>query len=140
MTYTFDDLKADVKKEAEALRVHATKEEREKLDFSNLDPASRIGCIYGGMTGDCDSFRAIQLISKCACRYIADNSFSEIRHEGFERIAENVNGKIVEDLINQRHGADVAHYSAIEAYILLPEAKNANLIAYLRGETENLEL
>jgi hypothetical protein len=33
-----------------------------------------------------------------------------------------------------------SRYSAIEAYILLPEANNAGLIAFLRGETENLEL
>jgi hypothetical protein len=32
------------------------------------------------------------------------------------------------------------YYSAIEAYILLPDARNGFLIAYLRGETDNLEL
>ena len=32
------------------------------------------------------------------------------------------------------------YISAMEAYIMLPEAKNANLIAFLRGETETLEL
>jgi hypothetical protein len=35
---------------------------------------------------------------------------------------------------------DTFHFSAIEAYIMTPEANNANLISFLRGETETLEL
>jgi hypothetical protein len=138
--YTFKQLKEDVRKEAEALKIHATKEERGKLNIKRLQPETRYGCIYGGMTGDCDSDRAIELISKCACRFIVDNSFTEIEEEGFERIRKKVNGVKVDDLQDKRHGSKQAHYSAIEAYILLPDAKNTNLIAYLRGETEMLEL
>jgi hypothetical protein len=140
MSYTFEQLKEDVRKEAEALRVHATKEELQKLDAKLLRPESRYGCIYGSMTGDCDSFRAITLINKCACRFIIDNSFTEIQEEGFSRISKKVNGAIVENLSHKRHGSVEAHYSAIEAYILLPEANNIALISYLRGETETLEL
>ena len=139
-TYTFEQLKEDVRKEAEALRKEATKEELARLNFKSLEPETRVGCIYGRMTGDCDSSRAIELISRCACRFIADNNFSDIRYDGFERISRYVNGAKVPDLINKRHRSEVSHYSAIEAYILLPEANNANLIAYLRGETETLEL
>lgn len=138
--YTFENLIDDVKKEAAALKVHATKEELGRLDFKRLYPSERGGCIYGSMAFDCDSERAVELISKCACRYIADNSFNHIAIEGFERISEYVNGTVVDDLSNKRHGSDIAHYSAIEAYILLPEAKNANLIAYLKSETETLDL
>jgi hypothetical protein len=35
---------------------------------------------------------------------------------------------------------NLKYLSTIEAYIMLPEANNANLIAFLRGETESLEL
>lgn len=139
-TYTFDQLKDDVRKEAEALKVHATKEERERLDIDDIDPADQRKCIYGGMTGHCDSSRAIELISKCACKYVADNGLNYIPIEGFSRIQNHVNGTKVTDLAGMRHGSDTAHYSDIEAYILLPEAKNANLIAFLKGETDNLEL
>jgi hypothetical protein len=139
-TYTFEQLKEDVRKEAEALRVHATKEEIDRLDFKQLDPEAINGCIYGSMTFSCDSARAIELITKCACRYVADNSLNYIASEGFDRIAKHANGSTVSDLAGQRHGSDLAHYSAIEAYILLPEARNENLIAYLKGETDNLEL
>lgn len=142
MTYTFEQLKEDVRKEAEALRVHATKEELGNLDIETLDPETLRKCIYGCMTGHCHSDRAIELIGKCACRYIKDSFFADIKYEGFERIAKKVNGASVPDLYTNRKCDDdePTHYSAIEAYILLPEARNANLIAYLRGETDNLDL
>lgn len=57
-----------------------------------------------------------------------------------ERIQKGVNGTTVAGFINSRTCIEDVHYSAIEAYILLPEARNANLIAFLRGETDNLEL
>lgn len=140
MTYTFEDLKADVKKEAEALRVHATSEEIARLNIDKLSPEDMASCIYGQMTGDCNSFRGIDLINRCAIRYIKDGDLSYISRDGFERIQKFVNGATVDNLYENRHNGMDAHYSAIEAYILLPEARNANLIAYLRGETETLDL
>jgi hypothetical protein len=119
-TYTFDQLKEDVQKEAEALRVHATKEERERLDIETLDPANTKLCVYGLLTGDCDSPRASRLIKECAPIYITGES----DEDGMETVAEFKS----------------YHYSPIEYYIALPEANNANLISYLRGETETLEL
>jgi hypothetical protein len=140
MSYTFEQLKDDVRKEAEALKIHATVEELSKLNIEELDPETRTDCIYGGISGDCDSPRAIELISKCACRYIIDDHLPGIKYDGFERIAKYINGTKVADLHKKRHGSEFAHYSAIEAYILLPEANNANLISFLRGESETLEL
>lgn len=139
--YTFEQLKEDVRKEAEALRVHATKEERERLEFKALDPERTRHCIYGLMTHNCNSDRAIQLISDCACRYIRDNGISGIKREGFARIQQKINGSKVDTLQECRIALKgIAHFSAIEAYILLPEAQNASLISYLRGETETLTL
>jgi hypothetical protein len=140
--YTFEQLKDDVRKEAEALRVHATKEELGRLDIETLDPEALRKCIYGCMTGHCHSDRAIDLIGKCACRYFKDAHFADIKDEGFDRIARKVNGTSVPDLYTNRKNEEQAsvHYSAIEAYILLPEANNASLISYLRGETETLTL
>lgn len=119
-TYTFEDLKADVAKEAAALRVHATEEERGRLDFLSLNPTDMAMCIYGQMTGDCDSHRASRLIKNCTSIFIDNNS------EGLEMYL----AKEFRDY----------HWSPIEYYILLPEARNANLIAYLRGETDTLQL
>jgi hypothetical protein len=141
MTYTFDQLKEDVKKEAEALRVHATKEELGSLNLDQLFPESIYKCIYGLMTGNCSSVRAAMLINTCACRYVKDACLTEIQEQGFERIQKKVNGANVVNFVKERtEGPYTRHYSAIEAYILLPEARNENLIAYLKGETETLEL
>lgn len=141
MSYTREDLINDVTKEAQALRVHATKEERERLNFAELNPEHINKCIYGQMTGSCNSERGAALIYLCACRFIKDASLTDIQHDGFERIQRKINGNTVVNFIkNRTEDLYVTHYSAIEAYILLPDAKNANLISYLKGETETLDL
>lgn len=117
--YTFEQLKEDVRKEAEALRVHATKEERERLCLELLDPAHTEKCYYGLMTGECDSSRSVELISKCTQKFY---------HVGSK-------GPFPAD-----RGFITNRWSPIEAYGTLPEAKNANLISYLRGETDTLTL
>ena len=142
MSYTFEQLKEDVRKEAEALRVHATKEERERINLKDFFHRGRHSCIYGLATFDCHSQRAAELIQKCTPRYFKNKRLTDIRFEGFKGITKRVNGMQVKGFVQSRTSDDIEskHYSAIEAYILLPEANNANLIAYLRGETDNLEL
>jgi hypothetical protein len=141
MTYTFDQLKEDVRKEAEALRVHATSEERAQLNLQRLEPSHRRHCVYGMMTGDCFSGRSATLIKACTYRYFKPAVISDIERHGFAGVQDNANGTEVIDFLEERIEAiDPCHYSAIEAYILLPEARNENLIAYLKGETETLEL
>lgn len=138
--YTFEQLKEDVRKEAEALRVHATKEERERLDFARFNPRREDGCIYGQACGCCHSVRAVTLIQLCTPRYFKDEGFTKIKYEGFEGVQKRVNGETVENFIKDRSNKVVGHFSAIEAYILLPEAQNESLISFLRGETETLTL
>lgn len=141
MTYTFEQLKEDVKKEAEALRVHATEEELEKLDFTIVDPTHKQLCYYGQMTGNCFSRRAAELIDKCCSRYFAPELMPNGGHVNMKRVSKYANGTKVKDFVNERSSMiEETHFSAIEAYILLPKAKNKNLIAYLRSETETLEL
>jgi hypothetical protein len=141
--YTFEQLKEDVRKEAEALKVHATKGEREKLDFKTLNAAHASLCYYGQMTGNCYSQRAAELIKKCCCRFFNGDVMPDLEEDNndFEAIQSGNVGTEVEGFINARISPGrLTYYSAIEAYILLPEAQNANLIAYLRGETETLTL
>ncbi len=140
-TYTFEQLKEDVRKEAEALKVHATKKELVRLDISKLRPDNMSRCVYGLMTGNCYNERAAILINNCAIRYFRDGVISSLEINGFQGIHEFINGSTVDDFVTSRRNMEKAvHFSAIEAYILLPEANNANLIAFLRGETETLEL
>ena len=117
--YTFEQLKEDVRKEAEALRVHATKEERERLDIETLNPNQVTKCVYGLTTGSCFSERAVELIQNCAPVYYSTRSLSTLEI---------------------KYSYNIIRWSPIEVYIQQPEANNANLIAYLRGETDNLEL
>lgn len=143
-TYTFDNLKEDVRKEAEALRVHATSNELKNINLEAFNPRHYDGCIYGMCTGDCHNERAIELIQQCTPRFFKEEIFEDIPVFGVEGIVKNANGTTVSNLFGERtgeyEGEGYVHYSAIEAYILLPEARNANLIAYLRGETDNLDL
>jgi hypothetical protein len=117
--YTFEQLKDDVRKEAEALKIHATKEERGSLSNELLNPYSHDRCIYGLMCGDCYSDRAEFLKITCAKKFVSDTNISA--------------AKVIE-------GQGMIYYSPIESYIQQPEARNANLIAFLRGETETLTL
>jgi len=141
-TYTFEQLKEDVRKEAEALRAHATKEEVEKLNLESFDPNLPSACIYGQMTGSCTTMRAHSLIAKC-CSVMVDNeqynpdSDDAISIVVKRPVSVNYMRKIRQD---DESSTYLKYLSAIEAYILLPKAKNANLIAFLRGETETLEL
>ena len=65
-------LKNLVKEEARNLRIHATKDERMKLDFETFDPEHSRRCIYGQMAGDCDSERAIELLNISTKPYAFD--------------------------------------------------------------------
>lgn len=138
MEYSFDQFIWEVTNEAIMLRENATKEELAKLDFKHLDTMSQWGCIYGQTTGDCFSQRAAELIQLCCPRYFhkgAVNHFND-----FHNVATNANGTAVVNFKKSRTGIDrnKKYYSAIEAYITLPTAKNRNLIAYLRGQAETL--
>jgi hypothetical protein len=54
-----------VLKELKAIKVNATPEEINRLDFSTLATRSTCGCYYGQMTGNCRSDRAQELYAKC---------------------------------------------------------------------------
>jgi hypothetical protein len=100
--------------------VHATKEELGRLDFEVLDPNHPERCIFGLMTGECDSDRASELIQLCTKVFLKNKDCS--------------------DEIEVTDKFKKWKWSPIEVYIMRPEARNENLIAFLKGETDNLEL
>lgn len=134
----------EVINEAVALRQHATRAELASLDFGSFDPMWPSSCIYGQATGTCFGKRASQLISLCCPRYF--HSGAIIRDNTLNTIVRNVNGTEVPNLEQIRANGrkffsnTTMYYSAIEAYIVMRGAKNKNLIAYLRGETEELDI
>lgn len=62
--------------EATNLKKYATPEELDKLTLERLNPANVFNCIYGQMTGSCNSARALELIQKC-CPKAYQNSESD---------------------------------------------------------------
>lgn len=120
-TYTFEQLKQDVKKEAEALRVHATAEERGRLDIETMIPSHCKKDIYGQMTGEFDSGRATELKQKCSSVFI-DGDIPNL------------------ELIDIHECFTDFSWTPIEYYELCAEANNASLIAYLKGETDTLDI
>lgn len=118
-----ESLKQLVRDEAARLREFATVEERDRLDFSRLDPSREHLCIYGQMTGDCFNKRTQELLSYCAIRFSRWISYYHpVNNPKFYKSG-------------ARNG-----FSAIEFYIYQPYAKNAEIISYLKGETDILEL
>ncbi|MDL5044618.1 hypothetical protein QQ054_00965 [Oscillatoria amoena NRMC-F 0135] len=119
-----EELKALVRQEADNLKIHATTQELSYLSFQTIDPDQIFNCIYGQMTGDCTNFRAVELLNYCAVPYSNRlDIYEQPRKQEFKRFF----------LMNNP-------FSAIEFYIYQIDAKNENLISYLKGETDNLEL
>lgn len=149
INYTKAQFLKDVEKEVRALKKTATKDELLKLDFDNLDPDSGTRCIYGQITGECSSPRASELIFRCCARYVEnlpDNGHHEFpAAKGFNVVKPLINGTSIEGVTDlksfrQHRGFVLNYFSSLETYIMLPNAKNKNLIAYLRGERKNLVL
>lgn len=137
MTYTKEQFLKDVAAEAKALREHATKEELGRLQLHALDPMHTDYCVYGLMTGDCQSDRACDLIGNCCQRFFVNEGVQ--LPKTVTTILKRVNGKKLKSVKEDRAFA-INHLSAIEVYIGQSNAQNKNLIAYLRGEREDLVL
>ncbi len=112
-------LKKLVIEEAILLKQHARIDELEALNFNKLYPNRRKSCIYGQMTGDCHSNRAIDLLNLCTKPYISETFMPE-------------NRKFTYNIFRA--------FSPIEHYIDENDAKNDILISFLKGEIGELIL
>ena len=112
---TKKDFFAEVITEVEHLKKTATQKEIGRLDFSTLDATNYQLCIYGQMTGDCHSDRAVELANK--------------KYEGISK-----DGGSFTEWNNSIYSAASKDISPLEVYITLKGAKNKSLIAYLKGE------
>lgn len=144
MQYTEADLIADVKAEAEKLKNTATATELARLNIKYVRPDSHSHCIYGQITGSCFSGRATALIMACTPRYFERDVIEWVCTQD-EKMPVNeairfANGTVVESFASDRQQRWPMHYSAIEAYICTEGAKIKNLVGYLKGETDTLEL
>lgn len=131
---------ADVRHEIEALKVNATKAELGTLDFKEFDPQFPHQCIYGQISGDCRNERAHLLMDRCCIRQMdAGSGVNRLNGEAFADITDLINGAYDGRTWIAGFGSrNWSYLSALEGYINLKDAKNANIIAYLRGERNDL--
>lgn len=120
------ELKKLVVAEAQALRKHATQEEKDKLCLELLRPTHRSSCVYGLMTGHCHSYRAFELINKCS------QPFSEDLFYNREDIMDCEFKFSKSKKIEFQRSAD-RDFSPIEYYITLPGAKISDLIGLIKS-------
>lgn len=154
-TYTEVQFLKDVKAEATALKQYASKDELEKLNDEIINPFHYQECVYGLMTGDCYSERASELIFNCCKKFFVSHIDEDYLIDlsrrkpnlDFNEISDFVNGSVVpgvstvEDFHTCRKNENCdEHYSSIEAYIIMEDAKIPELIAFLKDETQTLEL
>ena len=137
---TEDVFLSEVKHEIEQLKIHATEDEKNNLDFRAFDPYSAFYCIYGQMTGQCTTERAKELMDLSCLRVFKQNILRNKRLN-FSNVLEFLNGAYTgQDWINIYYGRKLIYLSALEGFIALPEADNEAIIAYIKGETEILNL
>lgn len=131
-----EEMKALATEEAIKLKEHATKEELARLNLFLLNPYSPKDCIYGQMTGNCNSKRAQLLIMECAER-VYDVMSDEIDN------LPPLNGRPY--LIDRGNENARMHEWQSPIEVLLyddtgGEFARQKLIAFLKDETQTLEL
>lgn len=115
--------------EAKALKRHASEQERQNLNFEDLNPVCPDRCIYGQITGGCFNDRAIELIEKCAKRVYRGNKGIQMikRHD--------LNG-------SPKDKNRFSYWSPIEVFIARrvdgQDQANEKLIQFLKGEIKTL--
>lgn len=128
----------DVKHEIDMLKKYATEEEKYNLNFRRFSSSNVHECIYGQLTGNCSSIRAKQLMDLSCIRVLSDNP---IKRNGisFEILKKYINGKYTgQDWEDGDRGLD--YLSSLEGYINLDDAKNEQIIQYIKGEIDTLTL
>lgn len=126
-----------VKQEAISLKANATKAELKKLNINTLDSNESDLCIYGQMTGHCESDRAHILIEKCCERVYKPKYDCELIEEV------KLNGK-PKNLVDLGYTRLLRYVSPIETFIFHNEnvwnevENNKILIDFLKGKTTEM--
>lgn len=131
----------DVRTEVESLKVHATKSEISELNIKTFNPMKKHLCIYGQMTGSCESKRAKELMDK-ACVRVTNSDGDAFVWEKFDKVADKINGEYTGQTWEKATVSKRAYtyLSMVEAYIFLDGSSPKNIIDYLNGDVDTLEL
>jgi hypothetical protein len=108
-----------VQKELDTIKAKATKEEIGRLNLNTFNHTHTENCIYGQMTGNCDSVRANELGPKIY-RDPPSRRYSPFSYQSFK------NGIFI---------------TALEKYLyMVHEPKHKEIIQYLKGDLNTIKL
>lgn len=113
----------EVKAELDNIKSKATQEEISKLDFNGFDHKYNDTCIYGQMTGWCNSDRAKELSPK---------------------VYKTITKTVIEGYLpfsKQNMSTNEKRYTALEKYLyMVKRPMHEKIISYLKGEIDTIEL
>lgn len=116
----------EVKQELDTIKEKATKTEIGNLNFDRFNHNSVSNCIYGQMTGDCDSPRAKELYPK---------KYDDVWDESIAVVGE-INRSFKSQ--SMREGT---YLTALEKYLYMTTRNKHNeVIKYLKGEINEIKL
>jgi hypothetical protein len=109
--------------EINTIKKRATKKEIAKLNSKIVDPLHSENCIYGQMTGHCDSKRAKELYKK---------TFENVQ------LRPSFNSKVP---FNKQVFSAGEKFSALEKYLFMVDKKvHKHIVSYLKGTTRTLKI
>ena len=115
--------------EIEGLKTHATQEQKDALDLSRLNPQSSFTCIYGQMTGNCNSDAAFVLAKKCGIEITINGPTddSELDIPNLQRLA-------------MKEPKKYMYFTPMEMYIYTRPNDAARIAIYIKDLSDKLVL
>jgi len=135
------DFKIDVMHEINMLKQHTTAEEKKLLNSETFNINFFRGCIYGQLTGSSSSLRAKNLMKVCCITVVRIGNGSEqfenisITDKKFKIKGPNKE-QAWKNLPDSRH----RYLSALEAYLFTKNAKNVEILEYIKGNSDTITL
>ena len=112
--------------EAEKLREYATPEQKARLNVYNFNPQREHACIYGLMTGSCETPEAHELARHCTTGLFDSEVVSE---------AVSVSGSSLQEFYDgRRKRRERGYFTPLEVYIYDNYEDGLQLLKYIKGE------
>jgi len=122
-----------VAQEIRAIKKNTTKEEKKKLHLKTFDPQNSSNCIYGLMTGECRSKRAVSLIEKCCKGVISNNTVAP--SIGYMKELTSI------EMLKKKKITHTDYFSNLEAYIYdAPSQLNKQILGWIKGTTKTFPI
>lgn len=130
------ELKELVIKEATYLRENVTQEEKDNLVLDNFKVYSKFNCIYGLLTGRCNSERACQLYNDSGLKVVFDDILPD--GSSITPIKEVLDSSY--EASKERGGFITYNFSPMEAYIARYKQDAKRILKFIKGDIDKLTL